>query len=57
MLKIDQETCIGCGLCAGTSPEHFIINANGKAEVIKEEVTRDTEEAAKNCPVGAISVK
>ena len=57
MIKVDQEKCIGCGLCAGNSPENFIMNAEGKAEAINNEANASAKEAAKDCPVGAISVK
>ncbi|NCN21975.1 ferredoxin [Candidatus Falkowbacteria bacterium] len=57
MIKVDQEKCIGCGLCAGNSPENFVINSNGKAEAISQTVNALAKEAAKDCPVGAISVK
>jgi len=57
MVKIDQNKCIGCGMCAGTCPETFIMNHDGKAEVVKDEVTDCAKNAAENCPVSAISVK
>ncbi len=57
MLKVDQEKCIGCGLCAGTSPENFIINSDGKAEETRQEADASAKQAAKDCPVGAIIAK
>jgi ferredoxin len=56
MVKVDQNKCIGCGLCAGMCPETFVINLNGKSEVINSEVTDCAKNAAENCPVNAISV-
>ena len=29
---VDQDMCIGCGLCEGTCPEVFRMNDAGKAE-------------------------
>ena len=29
---VNQDTCIGCGLCISTVPEVFEVNADGKAE-------------------------
>ena len=42
---VDQETCIGCGLCPSVCPEVFKMNDDGKAEEIvnewtEEEITR-----------------
>lgn len=56
MVKVDQNKCIGCGMCAGSCPETFQLNLNGKAEVIKDQVTDCAKNAAANCPVDAISV-
>ena len=57
MVKVDQEKCIGCGMCAGLCPETFVMGADGKAEAISQEATDCAKNAADNCPVGAISVK
>jgi len=57
MLKVDQDKCIGCGLCASTSPENFVMNADGKAEALKNEADEAAKEAAANCPVGAITAE
>jgi ferredoxin len=57
MLKVDQDKCIGCGLCASTSPENFAMNANGKSEALKNEADDAAKEAANNCPVGAITAE
>ena len=54
MVKVDQDKCIGCGLCAGMCPETFVMGASGKSEVIKEETTDCAKSAAANCPVEAI---
>ncbi|MFA5754242.1 MAG: ferredoxin [Patescibacteria group bacterium] len=57
MVKVDKNMCIGCGMCVGLCPDIFALDADGKSEVIKDEVTPCAKEAAKNCPVGAINVK
>lgn len=57
---VDQDGCIGCGLCADTSPEVFGMNDDGLAEVIGE-ITPDnqaaTEEARDTCPVSVITIE
>lgn len=54
---VDQDTCIGCGLCVDTCPEVFQLNADGKAEAIADTTDENRSgilEAIDNCPVNAI---
>lgn len=58
--KVDQDTCIGCGLCTSICSEVFEMNDDGKAEGITEvteNLKDDAEEAASSCPVDAITVE
>ncbi|SFG75424.1 ferredoxin [Lachnospiraceae bacterium C7] len=55
---VDQDACIGCGLCVGTEPDVFRFNEDGKAEGFADitAATEDTvEESINSCPMGAIS--
>jgi ferredoxin len=58
---VDQETCIGCGLCPSICSEVFQMNDDGKAEAVVDEVPGEAvdsaKEAAESCPVDAISVE
>ncbi|MDP3837052.1 MAG: ferredoxin [bacterium] len=54
MVRVDQDKCIGCGLCVGMAPEVFVMNADYKSEVINTESTDAAREAAASCPVDAI---
>ena len=57
---VDQDTCIGCGLCTEMLPEVFEMNDMGKAQVREDhaEVEPDPlREAALSCPVNAIHVE
>ena len=56
-IKIDQETCIGCGACVSLCPGTFKLNEEGKSEVISEEDTACAKNAAQSCPVQAITVE
>lgn len=58
--KIDQDTCIGCGLCPSIAPEVYEMRDDGKAhelaEVVPEGSHAEAQEAADSCPVSAISI-
>ncbi len=56
MVKVDQNVCIGCGLCAGMCPETFQMDLDGKSKVINEANTDCAKSASESCPVEAISV-
>jgi ferredoxin len=53
-----NDSCIGCGLCAGTCPEVFSIGDDGKAHAVNGDVPANVEgtaaEALSSCPVQAI---
>ena len=57
--KIDQEKCIGCGVCVALAPKTFRFDDNGKAEVMPEIGDDDAtvKSASDSCPVQAISVE
>ena len=37
----EPKKCIGCGICASTSPAHFKMNKDNKAELIKGKKVKD----------------
>ncbi len=55
-VRVDQEKCIGCGLCTSLAESVFTFNEDGKAQA--SDVTPDDEEAVEgaiaSCPVEAI---
>ena len=57
IVSIDNEKCIGCGLCANMSPDLFQMQED-KAQAVGEDVPSQLEETAtdikKSCPVDAI---
>lgn len=57
---VDQESCIGCGVCAQVSPGIYEMQGD-KAVSISEEISEDkvdsAKEGAEQCPVDAISVQ
>jgi conserved domain protein len=58
MKYVVNDSCIGCGFCAGTCPEVFSMNDEGIAVAIETDVPDDAidtaAEAMDGCPVGAI---
>jgi len=61
-IHVDQETCIGCGACTATCPDHFEMQetANGDRAREKKAETDDlacAKDAAEVCPVNAIHIK
>lgn len=59
--KVDEDLCIGCGLCEDTCPEVFRLLDDGYAHVINEEPEAElygcARDAADSCPVAAISIE
>ncbi len=60
-VKVDQETCIGCGACEAVSPKIYKLkdlNGEQKAFAIKEEVEEvdEAKEGEEVCPVEAIKI-
>jgi ferredoxin len=56
-IGVDRDQCIGSGVCAGTAPAHFRLEAGRSLPV--EELAGPAEEimaAAESCPVEAITV-
>ena len=56
-VTVDEETCIGCGLCAETCPEVFEMNDDKvrvKVDEVPDDVNDSCKDAIENCPVEAI---
>ncbi|MGI6667562.1 MAG: ferredoxin [Bacillota bacterium] len=58
---VDKDLCIGCGLCADTCPDVFVLADDGKAEVKSDEAANAnlpcSKDAAATCPTEAIKVE
>ncbi len=55
IIKIDEEKCNGCGLCAKACHEGAIEIINGKAKLVRENFCDGLGDCLPNCPVGAIT--
>lgn len=59
-VTVDEETCIGCGLCAEECQEVFEMNDDKvrvKVDEVPEDAKESCKEAADNCPVEAIQIE
>lgn len=59
--RIDQQGCIGCGLCESMCPEVFEMRDDGVAHVkidpVPPESEQDCRSAADSCPVSVITIE
>lgn len=56
-LKLNQETCIGCGRCLEVCPHQVFIIPGTKAVLADRDACMECGACALNCPVKAISVE
>lgn len=55
IIKIDEEKCVGCGLCADACHEGAIGMVDGKAKLLREDYCDGLGDCLPACPVDAIS--
>lgn len=54
MVKVNNETCIGCGLCESICPKVFEMDDDFKAKVKSNSKPSCLKDAIESCPVDAI---
>lgn len=54
--KVDQEACLGCGMCTNIAPNSFKMNDQGKSESINPtgDPEEDVQTSIDSCPVQCI---
>lgn len=55
IIRIDEEKCNGCGLCATACHEGAIDIIDGKAKLVREHFCDGFGDCLPNCPTGAIT--
>ena len=57
-LVVDQNVCLGCGICYNTDNEHFEFNDQGLSYAKSQENIESpkVQEAINACPVSAIKI-
>ena len=55
IIRIDEEKCTGCGLCASACHEGAIGMVDGKAKLVRENYCDGFGDCLPACPAGAIS--
>ena len=57
IVKIDEEKCTGCGLCASACHEKAIVMENGKAHLLRDDFCDGFGDCLPACPAGAITIE
>lgn len=56
-LKLNEEKCIGCGVCVQVCPHNVFLIKEGKAYILDKDSCMECGACAKNCLVSAIEVR
>lgn len=57
IIKIDEDKCIGCGLCITDCPEGALKIVNGKVKLVRESLCDGLGACVGKCPTGALVIE
>lgn len=55
-LSLDEEKCVGCGLCEVVCPHAVFALENGRVRIADQDACMECGACARNCAPGALSV-
>ena len=56
-LRLDRETCIGCGRCVEVCPHGVFVMEDRKCRIVARDACMECGACARNCPVDALYVQ
>jgi NAD-dependent dihydropyrimidine dehydrogenase PreA subunit len=56
-LKLDQERCVGCGICLIVCPHEVLSMNNGHARIDNRDLCMECGACSRNCPTEAVTVR
>jgi len=56
-LELNEQTCVGCGMCLMVCPHAVMSMDNGHARIENRDACMECGACARNCPVDAITVQ
>ena len=56
-LVLDQEKCVGCGICQIVCPHEVLSMNNGHATIDNRDLCMECGACARNCPTEAVTVQ
>jgi ferredoxin len=56
-LKLDEDKCIGCGMCLDVCPHAVLSLTHSKVHIVNRDACMECGACSRNCPTSAFSVR